>query len=140
AVLEMLPDRLVTADKLSLLRRSQIETILKDKIAELERANARVEQARIGLEARVNERTEALARANRELADSLDKLAEAKRKAEAASHAKSEFLAYMSHELRTPLNAILGFSQMVMDADSLGIPAERGREYARHIFDSGTLL
>lgn len=39
----------------------------------------------------------------------------AKRTAEEANRAKSDFLAKMTHELRTPLNSIIGFSQMVTE-------------------------
>jgi PAS domain S-box-containing protein len=43
--------------------------------------------------------------------------------AEAANHAKDEFLAILSHELRTPLNAIMGWAHMLRD----GLPEAMSR-------------
>jgi two-component system, cell cycle sensor histidine kinase DivJ len=56
---------------------------------------------------------------------------------DAAQAAKGRFLATMGHELRTPLNAIIGFSEMLMKKEALMIDAERQRDYAQLINETG---
>jgi signal transduction histidine kinase len=64
----------------------------------------------------------------------------ARRRAETANRAKSDFLATMSHELRTPLNAIIGFSEMML-REVLGPFRHRQyRDYAENIHSSGSHL
>ncbi|HEX5509578.1 MAG TPA: histidine kinase dimerization/phospho-acceptor domain-containing protein, partial [Pseudolabrys sp.] len=69
-----------------------------------------------------------------------DELVHAKRQAEKASFAKSEFLAKMSHEIRTPLNAIIGFSEVMMEERFGPIGNDRYRQYLRDIHSSGSHL
>src|SRR5438477_236154 len=64
---------------------------------------------------------------------------EARLAAEAASRAKSEFLAIMSHELRTPLNAVLGYSEL-MELGISGPLTEKMREQIGRIRISATHL
>jgi PAS domain S-box-containing protein len=66
-----------------------------------------------------------------------EELVGAKRAAEQASTAKSEFLAKISHEIRTPLNAIIGFSEVMMDERFGPIGNERYRQYLKDIHSSG---
>jgi signal transduction histidine kinase len=72
---------------------------LRAAVAERARANDDLAVTLAGLEARVAERTAALA--------------EATARAERSSRAKSEFLANMSHEIRTPMNGVLGMATLL---------------------------
>ncbi len=59
--------------------------------------------------------------------------------AEAASEAKTDFLASMSHEIRTPLNGILGYTELLLDEGSEPL-SEDQRRAAERIQSAGAAL
>ena len=73
---------------------------------------------------------------NRQLQRSIERANQMAKKAEAASHAKSDFLASMSYEIRTPLNAIVGFTEVLADEN---LPPEQ-KEYVEIIRQSAETL
>ena len=64
-------------------------------------------------------------------------LAKARDEAEAASQAKSAFLANTSHEIRTPLNALVGLARLARQPD---LDDDRRGQYLDQIVDSAKLL
>jgi signal transduction histidine kinase/CheY-like chemotaxis protein len=60
----------------------------------------------------------------------------AKREAENANKAKSDFLATVSHEIRTPMNAIMGISTMMAATELSG----EQRNYLKNIQNSSNVL
>ncbi|HEY6874348.1 MAG TPA: ATP-binding protein [Geobacteraceae bacterium] len=123
----------------------QFAAIFTD-ITERKRADEEIRNLNAELERRVRERTAQLEEANWELKVLNDNLEHqrletesAKQQAEAASRAKSDFLASMSHELRTPLNSVIGFSEVLQD-ELFGPLNERQKKYAANILGSGRHL
>ncbi|MES2320018.1 MAG: response regulator [Pseudomonadota bacterium] len=93
-----------------------------DMLSQIEGRGAALTHHRDELERQVSVRTE--------------QLEKAKNAAEAASRAKSAFLATMSHEIRTPMNGVLGMTEMLLGTNL----SEAQRNFTRLVKRSGEHL
>ncbi len=136
-------ERRVSNDRVAEIRYARLANgglvVIYIDITKRKAHEAEIEQARAELSKRIEELEASKRVIEKQSAEQRilnEEVSAARDAANAASHAKSEFLAATSHEIRTPLNGVLGMAGVLMDSS---LDAQQ-KEYVSIIKDSGEVL
>ena len=103
----------VIAFIIDITKRNEIENMLRNQTAEMEKAKREIENLNAELEEKVEVRTHELMDTLSKLEQSRDELTEALSKERELSDLKSRFVSMASHEFRTPLSTILSSVSLI---------------------------